>query len=190
MNAVAAGSPGFVAAGTGSGRAVLWTSTDGSTWSRVPDAPMFGARPGSGPGASISGVGVAGRPGLTVVMGWAYGVGPGGEPAVIAWWSPDGRTWTKAAVERGGGGQVFSVAATAARFLATGPSGEPSCRGGIWSSVDGATWTCEASAPAFEGFGPYAAAGSPTTEVAVGLTSADGDSPDGLPGAAWWRSTP
>jgi hypothetical protein len=190
MNAVAAGPPGFVAVGTGSGRAALWTSTDGSTWSRVPDAPMFGPRPGSGPGASVSGVGVAGRPGLTVVMGWAYGVGPGGEPAVVAWWSADGRTWTKATVERGGGGQVFSVAATPGRFLATGPSGRPSCLGGIWSSVDGATWTCEASDPAFDGFGPYAAAGSPTTEVAVGLTSASGDSPDGLPGAAWWRSTP
>ena len=125
-----------------------------------------------------------------MVVGWAYGVGPGGEPEVVAWWSPDGRTWEAAPVELGPGGQVFSVATTLAGFLATGPSGDPSCLGGIWDSADGRAWSCVASDPALTGFGPYAAAGSPTTEVAVGLTSAGGDSPNGLPGAVWWRPAP
>src|SRR4051812_37372571 len=189
MNGVAAGGPGFVAAGTASGRAVLWTSIDGRVWSRVPDAPMFRPRRGAS-GAWITGVGVSTGHGVIVVVGWAFGVGPGGEPAVVAWWSRDARTWRRARVARAAGGQVFSVASTPNGFLATGPSGGTSCLGGIWSSSDGATWTCVASDPAFTGFGPYAAAGSPSIEIAVGLTSADDDAPDGLPGAAWWRTTP
>jgi hypothetical protein len=69
----------------------------------------------------------------------------------------------------------------------TGPSGDPSCLGGIWSSSDGQAWRCDASDPSFTGFGPYAAAGSPDVEIAVGLTSAGPESPDGLPGAVWSR---
>jgi hypothetical protein len=190
MNGVAQGGPGFVAAGTANGRAAVWTSTDGSAWSRVPDAPMFRPKRGTDTGASVTGVGVAARDGIIAVVGWAFGVGPGGQPAVVAWWSPDGRRWTKAPVDRGAAGQVFSVAATTGEFLATGPSGEPSCLGGVWASRDGARWTCDASDASLAGFGPYAAAGSPTIEIAVGLTSAGGDDPNGLPGAAWWRPAP
>src|SRR4051794_12384906 len=189
MNGVAAGGPGFVAAGTAGGRAVLWTSTDGEAWSRVPDAPMFRPRRGASD-ASMTGVGVASGGGVVVVMGSAFGVGPGGEPAVVAWWSHDARTWMPARVDRGAGAQVFSVASTPRGLLATRPSPQASCLGGIWSSSDGASWSCEASAPAFTGFGPYAAAASPSIEIAVGLTSADADAPGGLPGAAWWRTTP
>ena len=190
MNGVAAGGPGYVAAGMGPGRAAIWTSADGSAWSQVPDDAMFHPEAGSDPGAWVSGVGVASGHGVSVVVGWAYGVGPGGEPAVVAWWSPDGRTWMPAPVDQGPGGQVFSVATTPAGFLATGPSGEPSCLGGIWASTDGRAWQCVASDPALKGFGPYAAAGSPTTEIAVGLTSAGEESPNGLPGAVWWRPIP
>ena len=190
MNGVAAGGPGYVAAGTGRGRAAVWASADGSDWSRIPDDAMFHPQPGSDPSAWVSAVGVAAGHGVAVVVGWAYGVGPGGEPAVVAWWSADGRTWMPAMVDQGPGGQVFGVATTPTGFLATGPSGEPSCLGGIWASTDGRAWQCVASDPALKGFGPYAAAGSPTTEIAVGLTSAGGDSPQGLPGAVWWRSVP
>ncbi len=113
----------------------------------------------------------------------------GDPPGVHAWWSADGLTWSNAPVEDGVGGQVFSVATTPHGFLATGPSGEGSCLGGIWASTDGRAWRCDASDPAFEGFGPYAAAASDAVEVAVGLTSG-GDAPEGLPGAVWSRATP
>lgn len=86
-------------------------------------------------------------------------------------------------------GQVFSVARVPSGLLATGPSGGRSCLGGIWASGDGRTWRCVATDPAFDGFGPYAAAGSANVEVAVGLTSVGWDSTTGLglPGAIWWR---
>ena len=190
MNGVAAGGPGYVAAGAGGGRAVLWTSVDGSARSRVPDDPIFHPRAGGDAGAWTMGVDVAAGHDVVVVVGWAYGVGPGGEPEVLGWWSPDGRHWESAPVDRGPGGQVFSVAMTPGGFLATGPSGEPSCLGGIWASLDGQSWACVASDASFGGFGPYAAAGSPTTEVVVGLTSSGEGSPNGLPGAAWWRPSP
>src|SRR5205814_7506992 len=113
-------------------------------------------------------------------------------PEVRAWASNSGQEWSKASVKNAVEGQVFSVAAVPNGFLATGPSGEKSCLGGIWASTDGRAWRCDASAPAFKGFGPYAAAASDTVEVAVGLksTAASDESPLGLPGAAWWRSVP
>jgi hypothetical protein len=123
----------------------------------------------------------------------AHGIGEDGGGVVMAWRSSDGHTWAPATVEGAEGGQVFSVAATTSGFLATGPSGEPSCLGGVWSSTDGASWACEASDPGFEGFGPYAAAGSPTLDVVVGLTDAgcaETNCPNGLPGAIWWRPIP
>jgi hypothetical protein len=87
---------------------------------------------------------------------------------------------------------MFSVTATPDGFLATGPSGDPSCRGGIWESSDGRAWRCVASARRFTGFGPYTGASSGAVDVVVGLTSAgwDEESADGMPGAAWYRTRP
>jgi hypothetical protein len=189
MNAVTAFDGGFVAVGDGAGRAVIWTSTDGVTWRRVPDDPMFGPPTDAGSGAVVSAVGVAAARGWIVAVGMAYGAGDDGAPVVMAWRSADGRSWTQSSVDGAEGGQTFNVAAMANRFLAVGPSGATSCLGGIWSSEDGAAWACEASADGFAGFGPYAAAGSPSVDVAVGLTEVgwDPDGPGGLPGAIWWR---
>ena len=189
MNAVAPTVGGYVAVGEAAGHAAFWTSADGLTWTRVADDPIFGAPSGAAPGATVSAVGVAALGGTVVAVGMASAATADGGPIVLAWRSTDGRTWTQATVEGAAEGQVFSVAATATRFLATGPSGATSCLGGIWSSTDGATWACEAADAGFAGFGPYAAAGSPTHEVAVGLTEAgwDPNGPLGMPGAAWWR---
>ena len=128
---------------------------------------------------------VASDGGNVVVLGMV-GYEPG---RVGAWWSADGRGWSKAAVDKAEDGQVFSATTTPAGFLATGPSGADSCLGGIWASTDGRRWRCDAAASAFAGFGPYAAAANDAVVVAVGLTSAgvDEESPDGLPGAAWVR---
>jgi len=190
MTGVARLGSGFVAVGLAKGRAVIWTSPDGSTWTRVPDAPMFHPRSTLGSGAYMQVSDVAVGHDVVVALGMDGG-GPGGdETSVRAWWSPDGRTWAKATGERFLTGQVFSVVATPEGFLATGPSGADSCRGGIWGSADGRAWRCLAADPAFEGFAPYAAAASASVEVAVGFGPDPADSPEGNPGAAWWRPVP
>jgi hypothetical protein len=194
INAVTVTDDGrLVAAGIAGGHAAIWTSPDGLIWTRVADNPMFGPQPGAGSQASVSATGVAAARGTVVVIAMALDAGPGGAPVVMAWRSSDGITWMPATVEAAIGGQVFDVAATSSGFLATGPSGGSSCLGGIWSSTDGAAWTCDATDPAFEGFGPYAAAGSPTIEIAAGLTSfgcGEDGCPNGSPGAIWWRPIP
>ena len=196
MVSVARGSSGFVAVGAAAGHAAIWTSPDGLTWSRVPDDPMFHG-PSSLGGLPVAVTGVAIRDGVTVVVGvaTAQDTCPSGDaatscPGVRAWWTADGHIWSKASVEKAKDGQVFGVATTIDGFLATGPSGGTSCLGGIWRSADGRAWRCDASAAAFQGFGPYAAAASDTVEVTVGLTHAgwDENSGAGMPGAVWYRT--
>lgn len=192
IEAVAATGNAFIAVGLARGHAAIWRSLDGTAWSRITDDPMFGPPSGAGTQAIVVANGVAAGHGSVVAVGMAFDAGAGGAPIVVAWRSDDGLAWTAGPVEGAETGQVFSVAATTGRFLATGPSGVDSCLGGIWSSGDGARWACEATDPAFAGFGPYAAAGSPTIEVAVGLTSVGWDESGGhgLPGAVWWRAAP
>jgi hypothetical protein len=192
MNAVTAVDGGFVAVGDAAGHAAIWTSIDGLAWTRVADDPMFAPPSGADPGATVSAVGVAAASGSVVAVGMAQGAGDGGAPVVMAWRSTDGQTWTAGTVAAAEEGQVFSVAATATGFLATGPSGETSCLGGIWSSPDGVAWACAASDPAFAGFGPYAAGSSSSVEIAVGLTEVGWDENSGVgqPGAVWWRPVP
>jgi len=190
MNAIAAIDGGFIAGGDADGRAAFWLSPDGLTWTRVADDPSFQS---STAGDIRRVVGIAVRDGVIVAVGMEQGLGGDYAPTVTAWRSADGRTWAPASVERAREGQVFGVAATPTGFLATGPSGDTSCLGGIWSTTDGSAWACEASDPAFEGFGPYAAAGSPTIEIAAGLTSfgcGEDECPTGFPGAIWWRPIP
>ena len=184
MNAVTAVDGGYVAAGDAGGRAAFWWSPDGTTWSRVADDPAFGPVAG---GEAVTVVGVAAQGGVIVAVGMES---PGASSGrVRAWQSIDGQSWLESSVDVADEGQVFAVAATSTGFLATGPSGETSCLGGIWSSADGASWACEASDPGFAGFGPYAAAGAPSVDVVVGLTNAGWDPEGGLglPGAIWWR---
>lgn len=184
MATVTRGGPGYVAAGSAGGHAAIWTSTNGDAWSRVPDDPMFG--PKTDPSFPAAVVGVAARENVVVAVGMDMSDGGG---SVLAWWSADGQSWSEATVEGPLHGQVFDVAVTPDGFLATGPSGEPSCLGGIWASSAGRVWQCVASDPLLAGFGPYAAASSSSVEVVVGLTSVgfDENSPLGLPGAVWWR---
>jgi hypothetical protein len=189
MRDVARLGSGFVAVGAGTSGAAVWTSTDGSTWARVRDDPMFHPRPGTDKSYWASMAGVAVDHGVVVAVGMDGAPG-GGDNSVRVWWSADGRTWAEATGDRFLSGQVFSVTATPEGFLATGPSGEPSCLGGMWASTDGRAWQCVASDPAFDGFGPYAAAASSSVEVAVGLKSVNDPPPEGLPGAVWERALP
>ena len=93
MLSVTAGGPGVVAVGWDlSGDptdAAVWTSPDGVTWSRVPDAEeVFGGAGDEGM-ASVA----AGGPGL-VAVGWDES-GDGLVVDAAVWTSPDGITWSR-----------------------------------------------------------------------------------------------
>ena len=185
ISGVARGGPGYVAVGQSVGvptPGVVWTSTDGQSWSKVADAPVFHAPPGTDQtfGAVMNAVTV-GKDGTLVAVGQVGSQGAIG--SALAWWSTDGRTWTAGAGDRFLYGQLFNVAAAPSGFLATGPSGDRSCMGGTWSSTDGRSWTCVAGDPAFTDFAAYAAAGSPDVEVVVGFGP-----PFEFPGGGWTAS--
>jgi len=184
MDSVTRTATGYVAVGLGKARAAAWTSTDGRAWTTVADNPAFHPRSGANPAGWIEMLGVAADRGVIVAAGIE---GPSGNdaPSVRAWWSIDGRTWSRATGQGFLTGQVFSVTTTPVGFVATGPSGSESCLGGIWESTDGRSWSCAASEPPFAGFGPYAAAASPSIVVAVGLHSGGPDTDAGLPGEVW-----
>jgi hypothetical protein len=184
MDAVARTPKGFVAVGLGRSRAAVWTSPEGATWTPVADTPIFHPRPGSDPSFWVEMNGVAADHGVVVAVG-NDGPQGGGENSARAWWSSDGRAWSEATGEWFGGGQVFGLTATPEGFVVVGPPISSRCLGGIWESADGRAWTCVASDPAFAGFGPYAAAASPSIVVAVGLDAAGPESDQGFPGAVW-----
>ena len=142
IQGIAAGASGLVAVGaTASGAPVIATSGDGSTWTRVPlgasfaDAHLFTVR-AAGPGFVIGGgtgsqqVSVTGGPASTVPVDAAI------------WWSADGRSWTKATLQRGAAGGAY----VSGIFVgADGMVGVGSATGGkesaAWTSSDGRTWT-------------------------------------------------
>ena len=175
MASVVRGGPGFVAVGRapdhansagGAIHAVVWTSTDGRSWSRVPDAPVFHAPAGTDQQFGDGMEAIASSGGRFVAVGSVLSQDVGG--SAVAWWSSDGRTWARG---RGDGflnGQMFDVAAVRGGFLATGPSDGDRCLGGIWSSADGGTWTCVAGDPTFADGAGIAVAASPQVEVVVG----------------------
>jgi hypothetical protein len=191
MVAVARGKEGFIAAGVDSGDVAIWTSRDGLAWSRVPDAPIFhGTKV-----LRLSDVDIAVRGGTVVVTGT---IASQDSARSRAWWSADGRTWSKASVGQAAESAMTSVAVTPGGWLATGWSvGCPLRKGmvagvshgALWASTDGRTWRCELSDVGVNGFNPTAVAASATVEVAVGMT--DPADEESVPvGSAWYRTRP
>ena len=193
MEAVARGDDGYVAAGLANGHAAIWTSSDGSKWSRVPDDPIF-----HGPKDMWAAeVDVAERDGIIVVT---TTFGSQDAARVRAWWSTDGRSWSKASVEHGRDAAVHSVTATPDGFLAVGWSvGCPGrvdpdpnrSHGAVWASTDGRVWRCDLTDTGSEGFSPWAAAASDTVEVAVGSTDPYDEDEEASPpmlGTIWYRT--
>lgn len=138
MTGVTMGGPGFVAVGsdglnsdnpTGRARAVVWTSVDGLSWSRVPhDEAVFGGEGDQG----MFDVTVGG-PGLVAV-----GEDEQGAPV---WTSTDGIKWIRippneAVFPRSTG--IFRVFAGGPGLVAFGEAqwGVPA----VWTSVDGTSW--------------------------------------------------
>ena len=133
---ITAAGPGFVAVGTSTlsdsdGDAVVWTSTDGITWSLLPaNSAVFG-----GEGHQ-----------------WMHGVAKGG-PGVVAvgsddgraavWTSSDGRTWSRVphdeTVFGESGSRMLSVTAGGPGLVAVGSDDRLGVA--VWTSPDGLTWS-------------------------------------------------
>lgn len=129
MTAVARGGPGLVAVGcTGRDgeepcRPVVWTSEEGVNWTR--SAPLAEA-------GEIFDI-VAAGPGLVAVGA----VGEEQEADGAVWVSSDGFGWsliTDPSVFGGPGWQQL-------RGIAVGPTGLVAVGTGVWTSMDGLTWT-------------------------------------------------
>ena len=202
-----AGGPGLVAVGgedeysywedidpTGysaaDGDAVVWTSPDGATWSRVTHTEaVFG-----GDGAQqMFGV-TAGGPGL-VAVGFDGTLGNEAGNAAV-WTSPDGVTWSRVphddAVFGGVGEQrMLSVTVAGPGLVAVGhdwPADTDLVDAAVWTSPDGVTWSRVPHDEAvFGGAGEQqmlsVTSGGPGL-VAVGYDSFDFNSMD----AAVWTS--
>jgi hypothetical protein len=191
MAGVVKGGPGYVAAGSapdkpttteGPVHAVVWTSADGSSWTRVKDAPVFHAPADTDQrfGATMSGIATAGN--RLVAVGTV--ASQDDVSSALAWWSDDGRTWQRGTGERFHYGQLWQVADVPGGFLGTGPSGPDSCLGGIWSSADGKAWSCVAADSTFDGSVAADATASPTVELVVGYDPSGGGS------ILWTRPVP
>jgi hypothetical protein len=138
MTGVTVGGPGFVAVGsdglnsdnpTGRARAVVWTSVDGLSWTRVPhDEAVFGGEGDQG----MFDVTVGG-PGLVAV-----GEDDQGAPV---WTSEDGITWSRIPPDEAFLGRwvrVFDVFNTGGQGLLA--FGADSSGKAVWTSIDGTSW--------------------------------------------------
>ena len=142
MLSVVAGGPGLVSVGSfgkgGDHDAIVWTSTDGLTWSLVAhDEAVFG-----GESMQVMHRVVAGGPGLLV-----FGLnGPFDAGSAVVWFSTDGTTWTRVPHHDdvfGGRGAQTIVGGVAAGpgIVAVGWDGPFDARdAAAWASTDGISW--------------------------------------------------
>jgi hypothetical protein len=148
-----------------------WTSTDGTTWQRVPDQPTFA------PGEFLQVT--AGPAGLMAVRGLDFG-------SLV--FSRDGTTWSEAPVGTPGA-KVSSVTATDEGFVAVG---SVDATAAAWMSPDGQHWqraTFPDGSDASADLVSVAAQGRRL--VALGAVPAPGDEaiPITWTGLASWLST-
>jgi hypothetical protein len=177
MTSVTTGGPGLVAVGWDleiySANAAVWTSSDGVTWSRVPDdESVFG-------GVSHQAMwGVTdGGPGLVAVGEDRSRDFEDGDVAV--WTSTDGITWSRVPhdEENLGAGQVTSVTRLGTLLVAVGNEGdEDGDDAAVWTSVDGIAWLrVPHDETVFGGAGMQSVAVGGPGLVAVGTASSGDD---------------
>jgi hypothetical protein len=146
--AITAGGPGLVVLGHHGGLASVWTSTDGTTWSRT-------RLDGAVIGGSANAV-TAGGPGLVAVGGPAwfceFDRGSDCEGSAVVWTSTDGVTWVLTSDDEdvfgGPGAQIMnSVTAGGPGLVAVGSTGrvedgmDGDVDAAVWTSIDGITWS-------------------------------------------------
>ena len=146
ISAVAAGPNGLVAVGnTGPNQPAIWVSATGAIWTHLslPTATFKDASL-SGVSATKSGYVLAGQT----------------TTAAAAWWSADGRAWTRATVQRVGGvGTSLGTIYVGADGMVAVGSASGGNAGTAWTSPDGRSW--QPIAPGYAG-APSAAPGGPT----------------------------
>ena len=131
---VAAGGPGLVAVGLDTHRdaAAVWTSPDGSDWSRVAHDEQI-----------LGGDGRQGMYGVAAVESGLVAVGTDGLAAAV-WSSPDGTDWSRVTpgspdLIEGSGLGMFAVTAAGPGLVAVG-SDLLRDAGAVWTSTDGQDW--------------------------------------------------
>jgi hypothetical protein len=176
MRDVTEGGPGLVAVGSDAWSAAVWTSSDGITWSRVPDDPeVFGYGRTGESSWRMSQV-VAGESGFVAV-------------GSVVWTSPDGLNWSV----RPDAPDIRAVAATKSGFVGVGSEetiedacdveARGDCTAAVWTSSDGITWNRVPNNDAVFGGGPDKQWVSDVTTVGdqvVAVGTSVWASPDGL----------
>jgi len=141
ISAVTVGPHGLVAVGdTGWSNAAVWTSDTGTVWQRqtLPAATFKDAH-FSAVRATASDFVLGGSTGGQAPT--SGGVQAPSTGVAAAWWSPDGKTWTKATVRRSGGlGTSLGAIEVGSRGLVAVGSASGGKAGAAWTSTDGYTW--------------------------------------------------
>jgi hypothetical protein len=153
IEAVTAGGLGFVAVGRGclddACELVVWTSTDGKAWQRVPTSDALDTRmliPTSGPEIGMFDV-AAGGPGVVAVGNAARP-----EMEATAWFSPDGVSWERFTLGDADLMRIHAVTWDGRQFVAVGEDrsewdgtlkgmAKATARAAVWTSSDGRTWS-------------------------------------------------
>lgn len=140
MTDIAIGPSGLVAVGYeergGDVDAAAWTTTDGRTWSRVPDDERILGGDGD---QIVNGLESAG--GRLVAVG---STGTGSNERAAVWISTDGAAWSRIDEHDMSGGtartSMTSIDAGGSLIVAAG-SGDSGDHAPIWTSTDGLTWS-------------------------------------------------
>ena len=197
MLGVTAGPDGYVAVGEIGPPdidAAVWTSPDGTTWSRVPDNEVVLGGGGNGVATSPYESAIQSMSAVAWTGDRFVAVGLEDDAAAV-WISTDGTRWERVADPAGvfGGG----IGSTAMRAVTTGGPGLVAVGNGsavdrltvaVWTSPDGVAWTrVEHDEAVFGGLGPplvMSVAAGRGGVIAVGF---DGE-PDGVGDVALWTS--
>jgi hypothetical protein len=198
MEAVTAGGPGLVAVGGESltgplgSHAVVWTSEDGISWSKI-SSEVLGSDDPDDFTFWLSDVTVGG-PGL-VAVGPAYNSTnpePCGTCGGAVWTSVDGIAWNRLDVDPGLLYGIRSVTAGGPGLVAVGSdwSDEHNPSAAVWTSPDGLIWTrIPHDEAVFGGIGSQGM--SDVIAGGAGLVAVGGEEPDihsamgGIRAAAW-----
>ena len=168
---------GFVAVGSDGSSTPIWTSQDGAHWEPL----LFNTPNTFWPGLQIVGIAEVrgGLVALTLLAGtWdCASACPTYSPSLplMAWTSPDGRSWTPHSGPDIGQPTDWQ----AAPLLAAGPAGlvaaSPTTPANLATSVDGVHWRTVSSGALPTGLAVRAVAGTTTGFTAVGSLPVDAD---------------
>jgi hypothetical protein len=154
----------LLALGSDGSRPAVWGSTDAERWARSPDDPDFDPAAGYAWGAIER---VAAGHDRLVAVGTEWGE-RGQRP--VAWWSGDGREWTRSATSLTGSGARDVIATNEGFVLAAADNARQGegTRAAFWFSADGDEWEPAPDHPSFANGEPSGLAILDGTIVAVG----------------------